>query len=191
VLADSEYVGNENAQRIGNFGTVLGVPLLRDGVPIGAIGLMRTDVRPFTNKQIELAETFADQAVIAIENVRLFEAEKARTRELSESLQQQTATADVLKVISRSTFDLQTVFDALVGSAARLCEAENAFIWRCDGDILRMSAGYNVTPEFREFADLNPMRPRTGQHRWARRIGAPDYSNRRRASRSRIYLGRD
>jgi len=146
VLADPEYTSTE-AQKIARYRTLLGVPLLREGVPIGAIGLQRTDVRPFTDKQIELAMTFADQAVIAIENVRLFDEVQARTRELSESLQQQTATADVLKVISRSAFDLQTVLDTLVESAARLCEAHMVSIVRLKDTVYRHAASYGLPPE--------------------------------------------
>src|SRR5262245_26329703 len=110
VLADSEYTGQETA-RLGGFRTILVVPLLREGVPIGLLAMDRAAVRPFSEKQIELAETFADQAVIAIENVRLFDEVQARTREVQESLDYQTAISDVLNVISRSPNELQAVID--------------------------------------------------------------------------------
>ena len=142
--------------------TVLGVPLLRDGSPVGVIIVARTVVQPFTEKQIELVTTFADQAVIAIENARLFDEVQARTRDLSESLQQQTATADVLKVISRSTFDLQTVLDTLVKSAARLCEANKGIIFLRDGDVFRLRANYGFSREAEQYALENPMRVERG-----------------------------
>jgi signal transduction histidine kinase len=145
VLADPEYAYAE-AQRLGRFRTVLAVPLLRERKPIGVIFLSRRYVRPFTDKQIKLAMTFADQAVIAIENARLFEDVQSRTRELSEALQQQTTTADMLKIISRSTLDLEVVLKTLVESAAQLCDAYDSAIWRPDGDQLLLVAHHGPIP---------------------------------------------
>jgi signal transduction histidine kinase len=145
------------APKKGGWRTMLAVPLLREGTPIGVLHLLRTVVRPFTDKQIELIESFADQAVIAIENVRLFDEVQARTQELSESLQQQTATADVLKVISRSAFDLKSVLQTLVESAGRLCGAHYATITRQKDGLLFFAEAYGYSSEFIEYIKAMPV----------------------------------
>src|SRR5262249_4553610 len=127
VQADPEYVLVDQ-RSIGKYRTVLGVPLMREGTPIGVIVLSRNKVWPFNEQQIDEVTTFADQAVIAIENVRLFDEVQARTEELSESLRQQTATAEVLKTISRTAFDLQRVLETLLENAVRICGAKHGMI---------------------------------------------------------------
>jgi two-component system, NtrC family, sensor kinase len=160
-MADPEYTWSE-AQQIGGYRTVLGVPLLRNGSPVGVYIVAKTVVQPFTEKQIELVTTFADQAVIAIENVRLFEDVQKRTRELAESLQQQTATADVLKIISRSAFDLRTVLQTLIESAARFCDADQATILReKDGAFYRTEA-YGFSQEFMDYVKDIPIEAHRG-----------------------------
>jgi len=141
---------------MGGLRTVLSVPMLKEGELIGAFNLHRQEVRPFSDKQVELVTNFANQAVIAIENTRLL-------NELRESLQQQTATADVLKVISRSTFDLQTVLDTLVESAVRLCEARFGAVFRLHRDLLHVGAHYNFQPaQLAILRGLYPMAPNLG-----------------------------
>ena len=158
VLADSEYKHRELA-RVGDFRTILGVPLLREGLPIGVFLLQRAVVRPFSEKQIKLVETFADQAVIAIENTRLFQAEQQRTRELTESLERQTATSEVLQVISRSPGDLQPVFEAMLENAVRLCDAKFGNIYRWDGELMHILAAHNTPPALAEACRQSAFRP--------------------------------
>ena len=161
VLADPEYALRETA-RLGGFRTNLGVPLLRERIPIGVLLLHRAAVRPFTEKQIKLVETFADQAVIAIENTRLLDELRQRTSDLSEALDQQTATSEVLQVISGSPGDLQPVFAAMLGNAARICDASFGNIFRWDGDALWLVATHNTPPAFVEHRRRVPFRPDQG-----------------------------
>src|SRR4029450_4308266 len=138
--------------------SVLGVPLLREGVPVGVIVIFRTDVEPFTEKQIDLVTTFADQAVIAIENVRLLQELQSRNRELTEALEQQTATSEVLNVIARSPVELTPVYQTILANTTRLCEANIAALFLYDGEGLSTAASYGTTQEFAEH--LKHSRPR-------------------------------
>ena len=143
--------GVASRSRSGNVRTMLGVPLLREGTPIGALLLQRSIVQPFTDKEIRLAETFADQAVIAIENVRLFEAEQQRTAELAESLEQQTAMSEVLRVISASPGELEPVFQAMLENATRICAARFGVMFRYDGEAFEFAAEVGTPPALAEF----------------------------------------
>jgi GAF domain-containing protein len=154
VLQDPEYTYSEGQEAIG-YRTLLGIPLLREDALLGVFAVSRTWVEPFTDKEIELATSFADQAVIAIENARLFE-------ELRQSLQQQTATSDVLKVISRSTFDLGSVLQTLVESAARLCDSDKATITRQAGEIFYRQEFCGFSNEFMERLRRIPIKPERG-----------------------------
>ena len=161
AAVDPEYTFTEG-QKIGGFRTMLGVPLLREGTPVGVIILTRLKVRPFTDKQIELVSTFADQAVIAIENTRLFDEVQARTHELSKALEQQTATSEVLGVISSSPGELEPVFEAMLANATRLCEAKFGTLYLYEGDGIRAVATHNVPPAFAQARRRGPIYPPPG-----------------------------
>jgi two-component system, NtrC family, sensor kinase len=156
VLADAEYIFGEQ-QRMAGFRSLVAVPLLREGDPIGVITLSRKVVQPFSDKQIELVQTFADQAVIAIENVRLFDEVQARTRELSESLQFQTASAEVLKVISRSPDTLQPVLDVIVGTSRELCGSDASTIFLLRQGNFYVTAVSGTLPAHIEHLKTNPL----------------------------------
>jgi GAF domain-containing protein len=145
--------------RYGGARSAIAVPMLKADELVGAFFIYRTEVQPFTNKQIELVQNFAAQAVIAIENTRLLNELRQRTDDLTESLEQQTATSKVLEVISRSAFDLQAVFETVAESAVRLCGADRAFIWRFDGELLRMMVAYNTPQELKAYVAEHPIRP--------------------------------
>ena len=149
VLTDPEYT--YGGRVIENVRTVLGVPILKGDDLLGAMVIYHQEVKPFTDKQISLVGTFADQAAIAIENVRLFEAEQQRTRELSESLEQQTATSDVLRVISSSTGDLMPVFEAMLQNATRICGAEFGNLLLREGDGFRIGATHGAPAAYVDF----------------------------------------
>jgi len=147
---------------LGGARTGLAVPIVKNDAVLGIFVIYRQEVRPFTEKQISLITNFAAQAVIAIENARLLNELRQRTDDLTESLEQQTATSKVLEVISRSAFDLRAVFETVAESSVRLCGADRAFIFRFDGELLRMAVAYNSPPEFASWVEQHPIRP--GRH---------------------------
>jgi signal transduction histidine kinase len=158
VVLDPEYGSPFTAPQ--GFRSLLAVPILRGGSPTGAIVIFRPETGPFPDKQIALLQTFADQAVIAIENVRLFTELGARNRDLTEALEQQTATAEILRVISRSQTDVQPVFDTIVRSAVRLCDGLFSALMQFDGEMLHHVAEHNYTSEaLEEVHRIFPMRP--------------------------------
>src|SRR5262249_3142454 len=169
VLADKDYTWS-GAQKIGGYRGALGAPLLRESNVVGVIFVAKTGPQPYTDKQIELVTTFADQAVIAIENARLFDEVQGRTRELSESLEQQTATSEVLKVISSSPGKLEPVFNSMLENATRICEANFGIMFLYESDYWRPVAQLRVPPKFSEWLLTEPRRwgPGTGLGRLAK-----------------------
>jgi GAF domain-containing protein len=146
ATAGDEYPKSHRIALERGYRSILAMPLLRQGTAIGVLVIRRTEPRSFSPRQVELLKTFADQAMIAIETVRLSEEAQARNRELVQSLDQQTATNEVLRVISSSLTNVQPVFDRIAESAARLCEAKLCFVYRFDGSLLHLVAHHGLTP---------------------------------------------
>ena len=169
IIADHNYAHGDIAKGM-NYRSIVAVPMLKDGCPIGAIAIAQSQPGRFPERQIDLLRTFAAQAVIAIENVRLFEAEQQRTCDLAESLQQQTATSEVLRVISSSQADLAPVFEAMLANATRICAAKFGILWLREGDGYRLGALYGAPPSFAEARWREPVvhpGPKTGLGRIA------------------------
>jgi GAF domain-containing protein len=145
------------AARFGGARSIVCVPMLKGNVLIGAFSIYRQEVRPFTDKQIALLENFAAQAVIAIENARLLNELRRRTTDLSESLEQQTATSEILRVISSAAGELKPVFDAILENATRICDAAFGSMLLCEGDAYRRATVHNAPPEFQKYSDDTPI----------------------------------
>jgi signal transduction histidine kinase len=159
---DTEFPESKAYQKRFGHGTMLATPLLREGIPIGAVLLRRMQVRPFDDRHIELLKTFADQTALAIDNARLFQELEVRNRDLAEALEQQSATGEMLRVINQTTFDLGRVLEILIQRATKLCGAEHGVIYRYDGELCRLAAGYGISPELRDLVQRNPIRPGRG-----------------------------
>jgi len=157
VQADPEYQFKE-AAKLASVSTILGVPILREDSAIGVLVLQRRAALPFTDKQIQLAETFADQAAIAIENARLLNELRQRTTDLGEALEQQTATSEVLQVVSSSPGDLEPVFASMLQNAARICDAKFGNIFRWDGEAMHIVGSHNTPPALVEARRRSPLR---------------------------------
>ena len=162
LVAEREYPDTLELLKLNTIHSVAEIPLLSEDKPLGSIAVLRAEVRPFTPGEIALLRTFADQAVIAIENVRLFKELEARNRDLTEALEQQTATAEILRVISSSPADLEPVFRTLLVNAARLCGAHNGGIFRVERGALHLAASYNISPELRAHLESAPIQPGPG-----------------------------
>jgi two-component system NtrC family sensor kinase len=158
VLADPEYTWSE-AQKIGGYRAALGAPLLREGTVVGVLFIGKMAPQPFTAKQVDLVSTFADQAVIAIENVRLFDEVQARTRDLAESLEQQTATSEVLQVISSTPGELEPVFQKMLENATRICEAKIGILFLYENGEYSAVSTLGVTPAYADYLNRGPIRP--------------------------------